>query len=90
MGQAVIVVIVAIACISVIWFGAGANEAWSEILAKAGLTLGILLIFPIIYFWYLFRLGTLTRKKAHLLQIIGFSGVIIFAVVALVGVVSQR
>jgi hypothetical protein len=90
MGQAVIVVIVAITCISVIWFGAGANEAWSEILAKAGSTLGILLIFPIIYFWNLFRLGTLARKKAHLLQIIGLSGVIIFAVVALVGVVSQR
>ena len=70
-GQLVITIIAAVSGIAVIWVGAGSNEAWGEILAKAGSTLAILLIFPAVYFSKLFDLGPRTQRKARVLQIIG-------------------
>jgi hypothetical protein len=88
-GQAMIVIIVAITCISVIWLGAGGGEAWTETLAKAGSTLGILLIFPIVYLTKLLRAGPWAERNARMLLIVGLSGVIFFACLALAGAVLQ-
>jgi hypothetical protein len=83
-GQAMIVIIVALAGIAVVWVGAGTNEAWSELLVRAGATAAILLIFPVVYLWQLLRAGPWVQKQRRMLTVA--AGVVI--VLAGLGVIA--
>ncbi len=51
--EVMIKIIVTIACLCFIWTVGGQNDAATELTTRIGSSLGILLIFPLVYLWQL-------------------------------------
>jgi hypothetical protein len=83
--HAMVPVVGAAVSIAFIWLAGGQTEAWGEFLAKAGATVGILLIFPAIYVWSFAVAGQMPlRRSALMLVAIGI--VVILAGITIVGI----
>ena len=67
--QVIIAVMVTLATLFFIWNVGGQNDAATELTTRIGTSLGILLIFPFVYLWKLFRVGWWIERRASMLMI---------------------
>ena len=67
--QVIIALMVTLATLFFIWNVGGQNDAATELTTRIGTSLGILLIFPFVYLWKLFRVGWWIERRASMLMI---------------------
>jgi hypothetical protein len=67
--QVIIAVMMTLATLFFIWNVGGQNDAATELTTRIGTSLGILLIFPFVYLWKLFRVGWWIERRASMLMI---------------------